>query len=211
MTGDLNATGATAPGPLPPAFSQRPIPAPEPAAGDERPYPPFFPGAEGEAAPTFSAPTFAAQADFEMPAPVAPPPLEVAPPAPALTPAAPAAPVPESQSSIPRQVPTGGPKGSGGFGGLPSEAIFLPDAAIPRRPQPEAGPEEHAPAHPHDPRQRPVSTTDLAVMVAARLELFARRLRERGSDGLAESSSGDPLDLALAGLISGYIAGRRGS
>ncbi len=42
MTGDLNATGAAASGPLPPAFSQRPISAPEPAAGDERPYPPFF-------------------------------------------------------------------------------------------------------------------------------------------------------------------------
>ncbi len=209
MTGDLNATGAAASGPLPPAYSQRPVSAPEPAAGDERPYPPFFPGAEEEA------PAFVAPAEFELPVPAAP----SAPPAP-IAPAAPVAPMPtpaprvlESQPPIiPRQVPSSDPKGLGGFGGLPSEAIFLPDAAIPKRPleaEPEV-PAYRAPVDLRDPRQRPVSASDLSVLVAARLELFARRLRERGSQGLAESFSGDALDLALAGLISGYIAGRGG-
>jgi len=199
MSGDLYASGAAGSNPLPPAFSQRPIRAPEPGADDERLQPPFFPA--GAAAPLQ---TPAPQAGWELPtAAAAQAAAEV--PAPLPTPATGAAPGRVTlESPLRGQVPPREPA-EPAFGGLPTDAIFLPDAAIPKRPA--ASEEDH---DLRDPRRRPVSASDLAVLVAARLELFARRLRERGSQGLAESFSGDPLDLALAGLISGYIAGRGG-
>ncbi len=199
MMGDLYATGVAGSGPLPPAFSQRPLSAREPAAGDERMQPPFFPRVASPAGAPRPQPAGATTMPFD--APPAPPTAAPSSSAPIVS--------QEGQSPIRPQVPFSDPKRSG-FGGLPSEAVFLPDAAIPHKePKPQ---EEREPAHADisDPRRRPVSASDLAVLVAARLELFARRLRERGSQGLAESFSGDALDLALAGLISGYIAGRGG-
>ncbi len=47
-----------------------------------------------------------------------------------------------------------------------------------------------------------------ASEVAARLEALARQLRERGGAGMDTALTGDTLDAALAGLISGYLAGR---
>jgi len=179
MIGDVHATSADGSLPLPPAFSQPP--AQRPDAEDNRLRPPFFPSAGGAAAPVFGAP-----------AEVAPAPIGFTPPAP-----------------VTAQVPPAEPPRHAGFGGLPSDAIFLPEAPIPKKVREEEE-EDAGPIGLADPRRRPISASDLAVLVAARLELMARRLRERGSAGLTESFSGDALDLALAGLISGYMAGRGG-
>ncbi len=44
--------------------------------------------------------------------------------------------------------------------------------------------------------------------LAERLEALARDLRTRGTEAIQAAFAGDPLDAALAGLISGYMAGR---
>ncbi len=44
--------------------------------------------------------------------------------------------------------------------------------------------------------------------LAERLETLARDLRTRGTEAIQAAFAGDPLDAALAGLISGYLAGR---
>ncbi|HEX9107457.1 MAG TPA: hypothetical protein VF832_09520 [Longimicrobiales bacterium] len=178
MIGDVHATSAGGAVPLPPAFSQPPVQRPD--AEDHRLRPPFFAPASGAAAPLSASPGDAAPAPiaFTAPAPVR------------------------------AQAPPPEPPRPAGFGGLPSDAIFLPEAPIPKKAKEEE--EDDGPIALADPRRRPISASDLAVLVAARLELMARRLRERGSAGLTEAFSGDALDLALAGLISGYIAGRGG-
>ena len=189
MSGDLYATGAAGSGPLPPAFSQRPLRAPGSATGEQRPQPPFFPHTPAEeSSPVSSAP-----------GPIAP----------------------TDEGSI-SELPYEAPAEPAIEAGLPFEAPAIPafDAPLPfeapaepmfDEPLPFEAPAEmfdeplpfHAPPEPMS-----GTTPDLSALVAARLELFARRLRERGSAGLAESFSGDPLDLALASLVSGYLAGR---
>ncbi len=178
MIGDVHATSAGGSVPLPPAFSQPPVQRPD--AEDHRLRPPFFPSAPEAGAPLPEAPAEAAPAaiDFSPPAPIT------------------------------SRVPPAEPRRAAGFGGLPSDAIFLPEAPIPKKEKPAE--EDEGPVALDDPRRRPISTSDLAVLVAARLELMARRLRERGSAGLTDAFSGDALDLALAGLVSGYMAGRGG-
>jgi len=153
-------------------------PVQRPDAEDNRLQPPFFPPATRVEAPAA--------------------PGQAAAPASGVTPVAP----------ITAQAPPAEPPRHAGFGGLPSDAIFLPEAPIPKKVKAEE--DDDGPIGLADPRRRPISASDLAVLVAARLELMARRLRERGSAGLSESFSGDALDLALAGLISGYMAGRGG-
>lgn len=216
MNGDLHGSDSGASRPLPPAYTQR-AQGSGVAQGEQRPQAPFFPG-EAYAEATFAPPPGAAAdappvSAFESAADL--PPVtafeDVAPESPfgaesAMAPeesAAPAASPGQEKAAAPEPPPRQAHVTPIAAGTIPADAIYLPDAEIPkpRREEPEATVDFGGPV------RRPQTGSE-AVLVAARLEMLAKRLRERGNAALDPARAGDALDTALVLVVAGYLSGR---
>jgi hypothetical protein len=184
MIGDLHGPGSGASQPLPPAYTRSAAGRPSFAPGEQRPAAPFF--ALGANAPEAAEARLGADRTVVPIVDAAEPPM-IEPPIP-LQAARVTPPTPLAQTVA--------------SGTIPADAIYMPDAEIPKRRVPEPEPDFGGSS------RRPLSVSDAAIMIAARLELLSARLKLQGLGALEAGYAGDPLDAALAGLISGYIAGR---
>jgi len=185
MIGDLHGPGSGASQPLPPAYTRSATGQPSFAPGEQRPLAPFFPldaSAPEAAKPRLEADRTVAPIVNAVEPPMIEPPIPL---------------------QAARVTPPAPPAQTVASGTIPADAIYMPDAEIPKRRAPEPEPDFVGGSS-----RRPLSVSDAAIMVAARLELLSARLKQQGLGALDAGYAGDPLDAALAGLISGYIAGR---
>lgn len=234
MNGDAHAPGTGGSQPLPPAFPER-TPRRLESAAEQALHPPFFAApASAPAQPAWGepsgqaleeAPRYAAEPELgaavtaeetlptpedfgyqepaaeevtvgEIPADAF---LETAPPPTYEEPALEAPALPSYEEAVyaepalptyeePAYVPSAQPAYDAPVYAEPAPAVYEEPAA-------SAPPLQEASATPE-------------TQLADRLETLARELRNRGSEAINEAFAGDALDAALAGLISGYLAGR---